>query len=97
MCSVKQVITRVDDNLHAELKARAAERGVSVNAFVTDVLVGVLGRPDRRAAVRRRARAAGRLVVPDAGSTPSRAGALAAARGTGDAVSSALAAERADG
>ena len=35
---VRQLITRIDDDLHEQLKARAAAEGRSMNAYVTDVL-----------------------------------------------------------
>jgi len=35
---VRQLITRIDDDLHGRLKARAKERGTSVNALVTEIL-----------------------------------------------------------
>jgi uncharacterized protein len=61
---VRQVITRVEDELHVQLKEAAAARGMSVNAFVVDALTTAVGATSKREAVRRRAEAAGRRVVP---------------------------------
>lgn len=92
---MRQVITRVEDDLHTRLKEQAAARGLSVNAFVVEVLTAAVGQLDRREVLRRRAEAAGRLVVPPPPSrVPSRKQALVAGRGAGHAVSEALAADR---
>jgi plasmid stability protein len=61
---MRQLITRIDEGLHEELKSRAAAEGRSVNALVTDLLSAGLVAADERAAVRARAEAAGLRVVP---------------------------------
>jgi len=38
--TVKQLITRIDEELHARLKGRAASEGRSLNALVTEALEG---------------------------------------------------------
>lgn len=96
MGRVRQVITRVEDELHGRLKEAAAARGLSVNAFVVDVLNSAVGHATTRDAVRRRAAAAGRHAVPPAPEeTPSWEEVVAAGAEAGTAVSDALAEERA--
>jgi hypothetical protein len=93
---VRQVITRVEDELHARLKAAAAARGVSVNAFVVGALTAAVGATDAREAVRRRAEASEKRVVPPAPEeAPSWDEVAAAGAAAGSAVSDALAEERA--
>lgn len=93
---MRQVITRVEDDLHAQLKEAAAARGVSVNAFVVDVLTAAVGPVTARAALRRRAEATGRRMIPAAPDDPPSWGeVVAAGEEAGTAVSEALAAERA--
>jgi antitoxin FitA len=90
------MIARLDDDLHARLKARAAAEGRSVNELVIQALAAALDGGTSRRAVRERARATGRLVVPEpSGPTPPRDEVIAGTRGLGAAVSEALAAERA--
>jgi plasmid stability protein len=94
---VKQLISRIDDNLHARLKARAAAEGRSLNALVIDALEAAAAAADGRAQVRARLRAAGLLVVPPRPvDTGLRDRALAITRGAGTVASEALAADRAD-
>lgn len=38
---MKQLITRIDEHLHARLKRRAASEGRTLNALVTEALEGV--------------------------------------------------------
>jgi plasmid stability protein len=93
---VRQVITRVEDELHARLKEAAAARGISVNAFVVDTLAAAVGATTPREAVRRRAEAAGRRVLPPPpDDMPTWADVDAAGVEAGTAVSEALAEERA--
>ena len=93
---VRQLITRMDDDLHAKLRRRAAEEGRSVNALVNEILAAEVAGGDRRAALRVRARASGRLVVPPRPArAPSRQAVERATKGVGEAVSDALMAERA--
>jgi plasmid stability protein len=95
---VKQLITRLDDDLHASLKARAAAQRRSLNELVVETLAAAVAAPATKAGVRERARAAGMLVVPE---PPSGAVAPADLRagvaGTGKAVSSALHDDRSHG
>ena len=93
---MRQVITRVEDELHARLKEAAAARGLSVNAFVVDALAMAVGDATKRDVVRRRAEATGRRVAPPAPEeTPSWDEVEAAGAEAGTAVSEALADERA--
>lgn len=94
---MKQLITRVDDELHARLKRRAEAERRSVNAIVVEALEQLTAQPsDARAAVRARARAAGLLVTRPSPTAPQpREQAIAATRGAGAAVSDRLLAERA--
>ena len=93
---MRQVITRVEDELHARLKEAAAARGMSVNAFVVDALAVAVGDATKREIVRRRAEATGLRVVPPApDETPSWDEVEAAGAEAGTAVSEALADERA--
>lgn len=93
---MKQLIARIDDDLHARLKARAAAEGRSLNALVVDALEAAAA-SDGRAQVRARVRAAGLLVVPPRpAGTGLRDRALAMTRGAGTVASEALAADRAD-
>jgi plasmid stability protein len=92
---VRQLITRIDEDLHRRLKERAAVERRSVNALVTDVLTSAVAGPDTPARVKERARALGLAVVPDMPpDVLSREAALALTRGFGTAVSDALEAER---
>jgi hypothetical protein len=93
---VRQLITRVEDDLHGRLKEAATARGLSVNAFVVDVLNSAVGQATTRDAVRRRAAATGRHAVPPAPeATPGWDEVVAAGIDAGTAVSEALADERA--
>jgi plasmid stability protein len=94
---MRQLITRVDDDLHARLRLRAIQEGRSVNALVNDILAAEVSRGDPRSALRMRARASGRLVVPPAPArTPSRDAVARATRVAGTAASEALLLDRAD-
>src|SRR5690242_4509077 len=64
MQSMRQLIARVDDDLHARLRERAAHEGRSVNTLVNEILAAAVAGGDRRTALRMRARATGRLVLP---------------------------------
>lgn len=92
---MRQLIARIDDELHAQLKERARAEGRSLNALVTDLLAAGLARHDARRALRQRLRAAGRLVEPP---RPAHVlpmdEVLELNRGSGAAVSEALEAER---
>jgi plasmid stability protein len=93
---MRQLITRIDERLHAELKARAAAEGRSVNALVKELLSAGLASGDERTAVKARAESLGLHVVPPSqGRPPSREAAIAGTKGAGRAASRALEAERA--
>ncbi|MGH2731775.1 MAG: FitA-like ribbon-helix-helix domain-containing protein [Actinomycetota bacterium] len=93
---MRQLITRVDEDLHRRLKERAAVERRSVNALVTELLTRALAGTDEPARVRARAEAAGLRVIPPPGLHPlSRDAAIAATRGAGSVASVALATERA--
>ncbi len=92
---MRQLITRIDDDLHQRLKRRAVVEGRSVNAMVSDILRRAVVAHDQRELVRARLRALGRLAfVPRPRKAPSRRAALRLARGTGSSVSEALEADR---
>ncbi len=59
---MRQLITRIDDALHARLKTRARDEGRSVNGLVTEILEGALPDETPRERLRRRLKAEGRLV-----------------------------------
>ncbi|GAA1033054.1 MULTISPECIES: FitA-like ribbon-helix-helix domain-containing protein [Amycolatopsis] len=60
---MKQLITRVDDELHARLKARAEAEGRSMNDLVTEVLSAALNREETPEAWKARLLAEGKLVT----------------------------------
>jgi antitoxin FitA len=92
---MRQLIARIDDELHDRLKARAAAERRSLNSLVQELLVQGLP-ADERERVRARAETSGLRVVPRRERRPpSREAAIAATRGAGRAASEALAAERA--
>lgn len=93
---MRQLITRLDEDLHARLKAVAQAEGRSVNALVVEALERVTGVPvDARAALRQRAREAGLVVTPPSPEqVRSRDRVIASTRGSGASVGDALAAER---
>ncbi|MGH3665379.1 MAG: FitA-like ribbon-helix-helix domain-containing protein [Egibacteraceae bacterium] len=93
---MKQLIARIDDHLHRQLKERAAAEGRSLNAVVTDALRAAVAQVDARTALRARLRVEGRLVEPPPGPlAPSRGVVLEATRGSGPALSQALDHDRA--
>jgi plasmid stability protein len=86
---VRQLITRLDDDLLARLKERAAAEGRSVNALVNDILASEVGGRSPKAVLR--LRAGDRLFRPPMPARiPSRAVLARASRGSGTAVSDAL-------
>lgn len=92
---MRQLIARIDDDLHGRLKARARSEGRSLNALVAEVLAAAAG--DDRQSVRASLERRGRLVVPpQPRRAPSRAAALRATRGAGTSASASLEADRAD-
>lgn len=94
---VKQLIARIDDRLHARLKARAHAEGRSVNALVTEVLETATPELSERELLRERIRAAGMLVEPPPpeGHVPTLDEAIALTRGAGRVASAAIEADRA--
>lgn len=93
---MKQMIVRVDDELHAALKALAAAEGRTLNDLMESTLAAVVERVTTREALRGRARSGGHLVVPPtARRALSRSSAIAATAGLGSSASDALAAGRA--
>ena len=93
---MRQLIARIDDDLHARLKERAKEEGTSVNALVKNLLErGLAMSPADR--LRERLRAMGKLVEPPPpeGPVPTVEEALEAGRGWGTSVSEALEDDRA--
>ena len=96
MMFVRQLIARIEDELHERLKLRAAAEHRSLNSLVRELLERGVPPADPRTLVRERAAAAGLLVVPTPEpGAPSREAAIASTRGTGQAASEALAHERA--
>ncbi|MEU0795209.1 toxin-antitoxin system HicB family antitoxin [Amycolatopsis sp. NPDC005961] len=60
---MKQLITRIDDELHARLKARAEAEGRSMNDLVTEALRGVVAKTETRAEWKRRLIAEGKVIT----------------------------------
>lgn len=92
------MITRLDDELHARLKARAAAEGRSLNDLTVEALNALVHEPLTREVVRERLRARGTLVVPE--TTTPRPGPSVwrdLPPGAGRAVFEALMAEREEG
>lgn len=50
---MKQLLARIDDDLHDEVRNRAGREGRSVNAVVTELLEGWVAEADPRIALRR--------------------------------------------
>jgi plasmid stability protein len=93
---MRQLITRIDDELHEHLKRRAEDQGRSVNSLVTEILRAAISPPDARTSLRDRMERRGlRVVPPTPGRAPSRDAVIASTRGAGRAASAALADERA--
>ena len=90
---VKQLIARIDDDLHRRLKQRAAEQDRSLNDLVASVLAASV--EDDAGAVRRRIDRSGlRVLPPRAVTARPRQEVLAGLAGLGTPVSDALAADR---
>ena len=92
---MRQLLARIDDDLHRRLKRRAAVEGRSVNAVVNGILREAVAQPNGPELLRARLRALGRLAeIPRPRKALSRDAAIALTRGSGDAVSRALAEDR---
>lgn len=61
---MRQLITRIEDDLHARLKERAAAERRSVNALVTELLENGVSKTEARRRWRARLEAEGRVFVP---------------------------------
>lgn len=83
--SVRQLITRIDDDVHRRLKARARAEGSSVNTLVTAAIERALATPeDRRRAMRRRLQSLGLLAdAPAPPVAPDREAVIESLRGCG--------------
>ena len=91
---MRQLITRIDEELLAKLKERAAAEGRSVNALVKDILASEVAGRSPKAELR--LRAGERIVRPPRPTRIlSRERLQRASRGWGTAVSEALMEERA--
>lgn len=90
---VKQLIARIDDDLHRRLKERAAEQDRSLNDLVSSVLAAAV--EDDSASLHRRIDQHDlRVLPPQPSSAPARDATIERQRGSGRAVSEALAADR---
>lgn len=85
------MITRLDDELHAQLKAKAQAEGRSVNELVTEVLKAAVSEPESPQEWRRRLVAEGKLITftPE-GEAPGHGELERLSVGWGTAVSEAL-------
>lgn len=93
---MRQLITRIDDDLHARLRDRARGEGRSVASLVREVLTTAV-LPDDRIGVQGRLARSGLVVRPDAPPhVPTLEDVLRRTRGAGTAASAALDAERGD-
>jgi plasmid stability protein len=91
---MRQLIARIDDELHRRLKQQAAAEGRSLNALVEEFLQAGIAARDERELVRRRADMLGLGVTSRRRRAPSRDAAIASTRGLGRVASRALDAER---
>jgi antitoxin FitA len=91
---MRQLLTRLDDELLAKLKKRAALEGRSVNALVNDILASQVADRSPKSELRRRG---GEHIVrpPRPTRVPSHESLRRASRGWGATVSQALMEERA--
>ncbi|MFC4336449.1 toxin-antitoxin system HicB family antitoxin [Salininema proteolyticum] len=99
---MRQLLLRVDDELHARLAARAREEGRSINAIANEVLalIGNDHRTSRRERVRARALSLGilanRHALPDPQADPDdlREKAIRSMRGAGEIADSLIEEDR---
>jgi plasmid stability protein len=92
---MRQLITRIDDDLHRRLKQRAAEQDRSLNDLVTSILEAAVR--DKAESLRQRIESSGLRAYPPPSTRPrtrSYEEVLESTRGMGTAASDALAAER---
>lgn len=90
---MKQLIARIDDDLHRRLKERAAEQDRSLNDLISSVLAAAVS--DDSASIRHRIETSGLRVFPPQSSVPvDRTAAVDTRPGAGRAVSDALFADR---
>lgn len=88
---MRQLITRLDDDLHARVKAKAEADGRSMNEFVTETLKAAVGREETREEWHKRMLAEGKIIVFEPESpAPGRDELEKMSRGWGTAVSEAL-------
>lgn len=94
---MRQLIARIDEDLHADVKRRARALGISVNALVAEVLHREVARTQRDAVYERFERE-GLIVYPEppSGGVPSLDDIEGMTRGWGAATSDALQRERDD-
>lgn len=93
MLVVKQLIARIDDDLHRRLKERAAEQDRSLNDLVTSVLAAAV--EDDAESVRRRIDRSGlRVLPPRPAAARHRHDVIGSQRGLGNPLGDALASER---
>jgi hypothetical protein len=92
---MRQLITRIDDDLHARVKERAQLEGKSVNAYVTELLEEAARPSTPQERLRERLRAAGMLVELEIdGPVPDRDEVIESLRGASDVFLAALEAGR---
>lgn len=92
MIAMRQMITRLDDDLHEALKRKAKAEGKSLNAFVVETLSGSVEPEDPQAAFVEELRAKGWLSEHEApeGPIPTLEEVWEMTKGSGTAVSDAL-------
>lgn len=96
MIAMRQMITRLGDDLHEALKRKAKAEGKSLNAFVLDTLSQTISPEDAQAAFVEQLRARGLLLErePPVGTVPTLEELRKLDPGAADAVLEALLAER---
>lgn len=96
MVAMRQMITRLDDDLHEALKLKAKTEGKSLNAFVLETLSRTISPEDAQAAFVEQLRARGLLLErePTGGEVPTLDELRKLDPGAGAAVLDALLAER---
>ena len=95
LIGMRQLITRIDDDLHSRLHARARAEGRSVASLVREILSAAVEGQSDRDVLRARLTRSGLVLRPDAPvHVRTRDDVLSLTRGGGKAASAALAAER---